>query len=275
VIIFIDIGGTPANILKDNKLAIAKANGLLLDNLVIILDPFDLARAERKIELGAYKTRAIKFPIDVPESEVDLDSENVSPPSPEECKELFENVEAAVIGKIQSIYGRKIRIEKIKERYSKLKENIEVLARDSNNLRNFMNGLIKLLSFGLKTIKLEDILSQNSEIVYNILEKMDIPSRAVCPSCNNFVRLSLRGKTPCCNIPADEIIKTGRYIPQNGFLPVITYLCGYCTYSNSQEKMQQAAEILKNMGKNGNPIINYAKIEEKTMFESYLLGDEK
>jgi len=271
----IDIGGTPANILKNNKLILAKANNILTEEIVAILDPFDLARAERTLELGDYKTKAIKFPIEVPNGKTDLNSESVNPPSPKECKDLFEYAENAVLGKIQNIYGKRININKVKEKYELLKQTVEKLAGDSTNLREFMNGLIKILAPNLKTINLEEVLSRNVSVIYSILEKIDIPVRAICPSCNCFVQMYLRDKTSCCSYPADEIIKSGRYIPQEGFLSVIIYLCGYQTLSNNQEKIEQTTRIMGMIGKQGNPIITYKKCgNEKTMFESFLLGDE-
>jgi len=271
----IDIGGTPANILKNNKLILTKSNGIQIEDFVAILDPFDLARNERKLELGDYKIKALKFPVDVLYNKTELNAECVNSPSVKECKDLFEYAENAVIGKIQNVYGKIININKIKEKYELLKQNVEKLAGTSTNLREFMNGLIKILAPNLKTIKLEDILSRNVSVIYDILEKTDIPIRAICPICNCFVQMCLKGTTPCCDYPAKEIMKSGRYIPQEGFLPVIIYLCGYQTLSNNQEKIEQTTRIMGMIGKQGNPIITYKKCgNEKTIFESFLFGGE-
>lgn len=268
----IDIGGTPEKVMESNKFRIARLNGEFEENLVAILDPFDLSRDQRKLYLGDYKTPSIKFSVDVPNGQTNLNSEAVKPPKSKDCATLLESAENSVIGKMQTIYGKRIDISKIKERYNLFKKNIIKLADFSSNLREFMNGLLKLLAPNLEIIKLEDILSRNSSMIYNILEKTDIPVRAICPSCNCFVQMFLRGKTPCCNIPGDSVIKCGKYIPQEGFFAVITYLCGYSTYDNSQEKVEQSERIMTLIERKGQVLITYKPQEKRTMFESYLLG---
>jgi hypothetical protein len=275
----IDIGGTPANVLGSNKIYIARANGISSEQLIAILDPFDLSRAERKLELGDYKIKAIKFSVDVPENKNEFNSEMVNSPNYEEFLRLFESAEGAVIGRIQGTYGKRINIQKIKEKYSILKERAKELSQNSGNLREFMDGLIKLLAPGLKIAKLEDILSQNYSIVYEILEKTDIPARAICPSCNCFTEVFLKPRFSYCSncskeLLNEDIIKSGKYIPQQGFLPVITYFCGYLAYSNSKEKIEQTESIMKMLGKSGSPVVEYKEAEKRTMFESFLLGGE-
>ena len=57
----IDIGGTPAFIFRQDFVAIAKKNNLEIEQFICLLVPFDLARVERKLELGNYKTKSINF----------------------------------------------------------------------------------------------------------------------------------------------------------------------------------------------------------------------
>ena len=204
MIIFIDIGGTPASILKNNKFELALANNISKEKLIAIVDPFDLSRAERKISL---KNRKIKIPIKV--KNVNISSDCITP-----------------------------------------------------NLRKFMNNLIKLNYPDLKIIKLEKILSENKTIIYNLLKEIEIPVRAICPKCNQFKKIILGNKTPCCNISGEKIINSGRYLPQTGFLCVITYLCGYKTYSNDAIKIEQVKKIMNKLNLKGNPIKTYIKLNE-------------
>lgn len=273
MIVFIDIGGTPANILERNLFRVAKLNGIKQERLIAILDPFDLSRAERKLVLGDYKTSAIKFPVEIPNNQTNLNSEKVSPPNPEECRRLLQSVDNLIIGKIQGIYSKKLNVIEVRQRYCKFVKDTENLAKISGNLREFMNGIVTLLSPDLKLVKLEDILSRNSQIVCEILEKTDIPVRAICPSCNCFVQMSLREKTPCCGISNGEIIQSGKYIPQAGFFAVILYLCGYEVYSNNTEKEMQAKEIMSRITKTDFLLARYSEMQNRTMVESYLLGD--
>jgi len=269
----IDIGGTPANILESNKLRIARLNKVDSDQLVAIVDPFDLSRIERKLVLGDYKIQAIKFPARV--SDTSLNSEYVESPSLDDCRRLLAAAKSKVLGKVQSTYGKRIDLKDVEDRYETFLKDVERVAVGSSNLREFMNGLINLLTPDLRIIKLEDILTENSDKVRALLEKVDIPVRAICPRCNLFVNMSLKEKTSCCEISGEEIINSGKYIPQEGFLPVITYLCGYQTYSNSEEKKQQVQEIMRNIRIEGNPLKSYEKPKkEMTMFESFLLGGQ-
>jgi len=261
-----DIGGTPARILESNKINNLEKSE---QEFIAILDPFDLSRDQRKLVLGDYKTPSIKFPIN--ETNVNLNSELVKPPSSKEIITLMEQAENSVIGKIQNNY--KLNINEIKNRYNQLKINLAKLAEESLNLREFMNGIITLLSPKINLIKIEEVLSKNKNLIYEILEKTDIPVRAVCPKCNCFIRMNLKEKTPCCSISSEEIINSGKYLPQEGFLAVITYFCGYLTYDSGNEKAEQAKIILNKIGKTGNPILSYRQKEKLTMFESYLLGD--
>jgi len=274
----IDVGGTPANILEKNNFFKAKACGIKTEEIIAILDPFDLSRAERTLLLGDYKIGKIKFSVEVPNNQTNLSSEQVKV-LPEECGRLLEAAEASMIGKIQSIYGKRIDIEKIKANYSKLIEGVMNLAENSKNLREFMNDLVKFMAPELKTILLEEILRNNLGVVYELLQKTDIPVRAICPYCSCFFDSTLRTLEfcPLCNekIKSDELIKSGRYIPQSGFLPVIVWLCRYSIFSNSQEKKEQINRIMKTIEKQGNPLYGYTELKEKrTMFESFLFADE-
>lgn len=276
----IDIGGTPEFLMLDNTLRIAKLNGCNPDDLVAILDPFDLSRAQRKLELGDYKIKSIKFPVEVPGGAVDMSSDKVKPPKSEEILPLLEAAEQAVIGKLQST-RKNMDINQVKERYSYFKKKLLALSNQTADLRDFMNCLVNLLSPALRIIRLEDILSGNIEIVYEILNRVDIPARAICPSCSRFTELWLKSRYSNCSrcsnpISSEDIIKSGRYIPQAGFFAVITYLCGYRTFSNSEEKTEQARKIMQEIGIIGEPILTYQEPKTRqTMFESYLFGGEE
>lgn len=277
----IDIGGTPSNILGRNKYDVAAAEGISLKKLIVILDPFDLSRSERRLELGDYKIKAIKFSIEVPGGQTNLTSEKVVPPTMEYCQNQLNKIEGIVLGKIQSEYGKYINMKKIKDRFSVFRKRVEGLAENSINLREFMEGLVKLLVPRLSFVKLEEVLSKNSKIVFDILNKLDVPARTICNNCNRFIDISLRKKElecPFCNAKlfCKDIIDSGKYIPQKSFLPVITYLCGYLTYSNSQEKIEQVRRIMKVIQKNGEPIKTYQEPKIKmTMFESFIFDGQK
>lgn len=222
MIVFIDIGGTPANIFEKRKFEIAKYNGISESQLVAILDPFDLSRYERTFKYNGLK---IKFPIK--SNDVDLDSEK----------------EPVIIP-------------------NNLPLQIQEIAKSSNNLRDLMNNLVKFFYPNLKTIKLERILSKNKKIIYQVLKKMKIPVRSICPKCNKFRKIIFGGNEMCCNVKDEELIDLGRYIPQQGFFAVIIYLCGYKTFSNDQEKIEQSKRIMKSLGIAGKPIKTYIKQKE-------------
>jgi histidyl-tRNA synthetase len=230
----IDIGGTPEKIIEDKKLELAKANGILQEQLIAILDPFDLSRAQRTIN---YKGKKIKFPIN--SKEVELNSEK----------------EPVVISK-------------------KWPDEIKEVANYSSNIRELMNNLVLFFYPNLKIIKLEEVLSKNKDKVYNILTKTKIPVRAICPKCNKFRKTVLGNNSMCCNLNDKEIINSGKYIPQNGFLSAITYLCGYRTFSNDKEKAIQLEEIRKKLRFKGNPLVNYIK-EDKLNITFKKEGNEE
>ena len=274
----IDTGGTPERILMKDLPQIMALNNLNKEQLIAILDPFDLARAQRKLEFGDYKTKSLNFSVEVPNGCVELSSEFVSPPKPEECRKLFDSAESCIIGKLQSIYGKRINLPEARERYALLREEVVGIAEKSGNLREFMNGLVRILLPGLRTVKLEEVLSQNKAIVYEILRKTDFSARIICPRCNMFYEDSLgKGNSVCtkCNMENlnRQIIESGRYIPQKGFLPAITYLCGYLTFSNDQDKPIQTNEIFAKLGIKGDAIMPYKTPEKgRTMVERFILG---
>ncbi len=275
----IDIGGTPERLLAKDFPQIIVLNNLNNSQIVAILDPFDLSRAERKLELGDYKIRSLNFSVEVPNGWTELSSELVSPPKPEECKRLFDSAESCVLGKLQSIYGKRVNLSKVRERYAVLRNEVTKLAKDADNLRDFMNGLTKILLPEIIIIKLEEILYQNKSVVYKILEKADISARIICPRCNMFYEDTLRKESSICTKcnmknPNRQIIDSGKYVPQKGFLPAITYLCGYMTLSNDSDKVVQTNAIFDKLGVKGSAILPYNALENgMTMFERYLLGD--
>ena len=276
----IDIGGTPEKILEKNNYLLAQNNGINPARIVAILDPFDLARAQRKLLFGEYKIGSINFSVNVPKGYTDLSSETVSPPKPDECKILFERARDGVIGKIQSSYGKRIKVIELSRKYDYFMNQTIRLAQDSKNLREFMNGIVKILAPDLRTVKLEEVLSDNYGKISKLLEKTDIPVRAICTNCNRFTDFYLRQDFPACQrcnstISCREIMQTGRYIPQNGFFAVITFLCGYKTFSNSEDKAKQISEINNILGINTTPLLNFKETRTKrTLFEYFLLGEE-
>jgi hypothetical protein len=211
VIIFIDIGGTPANILKKDTYSLALNNGIKKEDLVAILDPFDLSRSERTFLFNGKKVK-----VAISSKEVNLDSEKEKIISPE---------------------GFPL----------------------SENLREFMNNLVRMKYPFLKLIKLEIVLSENKEIILDLLKKIKIPVRAVCPRCNMFRKIILGKEEMCCGVCDNEIINRGKYVPQQGFLSVITYLCGYKTFSNDPIKKEQIEKIRELIEFEGDPLVNYLK----------------
>jgi len=81
---------------------------------------------------------------------------------------MLNPAEAHIIGKLQAVYGKKINIAKLKEKYGIFKKEIGELARQSATLRKFMNELIRLLIPEIRIMKLGKVSSQNKCIVYKI-----------------------------------------------------------------------------------------------------------
>jgi hypothetical protein len=257
----IDFGGTPANILKSNALDFKK----IKQESIFILDPFDLSREERTIFLGECK---IKFPIEIRNLSVDASSEFCSAPDYNKTKELLESS----IGKLP------IEIK------NKLIEKILFVLSNSKNLREFMGGLVKLVYPSVKFVRLEEVLSINSDKIKNLLLKTEIPIRTVCPECKRFTRLILPKEEKCtkCSkkISSEQIINSGEYIPQEGFFAILTYLCGYKTFSKSEAKRLQIKEINKKLNTKFEPLFydedfnikttSFERFIEKTKEEIYL-----
>jgi len=274
----IDIGGTPSNILGKTKPTIAQSMNYSNRNMALILDPFNLARIERFLPLGdQYKIKQIKFSVEVPEGNIDLSSEAVSAPNPENIRTKLLNAKSKVIGKIIGNYGwRILDKQELERRYNQLTEEIPQLSSESPNLRHFMNSLVERFNPDLQIILLEDLFSKNQDKVYQLMEKFKIPARAICPDCNTFQNTILGDNLSCCNISGDRIIKSGKFIPEEGFFPVLTYLSGYKTFTpERREYIQRAQKILEEFGiKDDNVAVEY-KIpkEQLTAVEDFLLKD--
>lgn len=272
----IDIGGTPSNILGKTKKNFAYSLGYQTNNLMIILDPFNLARIERYLPIGDnYKIKQIKFSVNVPEGNTDLSSEAVSAPDPEKIKQDLIIAKPKILGKIIGDYGWKITDKKeLERRYNQLIQEIPDIANNSLNLRQFMNSLVKKFTGQINTILLEDLFSKNPNITYDLMKKFKIPARAICPECNTFQNIILGEDLSCCNVPSDIIIKSGRFIPEEGFFPVLTYLNGYKTFTpKGREYIQNAQKILNKMEiPNDTVAVEYDDPEKQlTAIEFYLL----
>jgi hypothetical protein len=265
----IDFGGTPANILKGKAIDFEK----IKQESIFILDPFDLSREERTISLEDGK-RKIKFPVDMDKLSVDISSEFCCAPDYNKTKELLESsLEKLILG------------PEIKK---KLIEEILPVLSNSNNLREFMEGLVKLIYPRAKFVRLEEVLARNSDKIKKILAKVDIPIRVICPECKRFTNLTLPKGEICkkCNkkISTEEIISSGDYIPQKGFLAILTSLGGYKTFSKSEEKKLQIKEINKSLGINLDPLffneifkldVNPFKIFIEKIKEEIYLNEQK
>jgi len=266
----IDIGGTPAKVLELNKIGNALNKGVKPEQLVYILDPFDLSRAERKLIFGNYSIKGLKFNVDVPST--DLSSEYVDGPDSYEIISLMNRFKPKILGNLVNKY-RGIDKNALENRYEELKDKITKLSEISANLREFMNRLIILLSpEPIEIMPLEKIFSENKEIVYNLLDKIgDINIRAICPRCKQFNEMSLKQETPCCGVSSNEIIESGKYIPEQGLFPVLTTLCGYIPeLSDGLEYIEPAAKILEKLGVEPLFIVDDQE-NQLTMFESYML----
>lgn len=185
----IDAGGTPAYAITSKKYE-KLLQKIDKENVILILDTFDLSRKERTISVNSAK---IKFQIEV--KDVNLSADAV--PAPKSY---------VVNGEISP----------------ELKTYLNLLINNCKTLREFMNSLIKYVAKDLKTCLLEDVLASIKERVKKIVEKTQITARAVCPVCNKFNKIILREKT-CCGA---DVLETGRYVPQDGYLRPFLLLAG-------------------------------------------------
>ncbi len=269
----IDVGGGSSNILERNTIAIALASGIKPEQLVIVLDPVDLSRADRELPLGDYKIKKIKFKVDVPET--DRSSEAVAPPTPDSCEASFESARSGVMGSMINQYNKRlIDRNELDRRYTFLKNKVVDLSKNTTNLREFMKGLVSvLLPAPIKMILLEEVMSKNTEVVYELINKFkDVEYRAICPSCKLFVIDKAGKELGCCGVESDEIIQGGKYILQDGFFTAAMYLSGYTPFLSSSSKYGKLArDIMQKVGKEFKAVIYEKPLYNKTMFEDYML----
>ena len=147
----IDVGGTPANILKKKNVLNALENGINEKEIIAILDPFDLSRAERKFE---YNGKSIKFSIS---------SNDISKDSEKESILFSENIPT----------------------------EIKSLANNSKNLRDLMNNVVRFIYPNLKTIRLDEVLSSNKKIISNIAYLMVIAYKVNVICRRNNIKSSI------------------------------------------------------------------------------------
>ena len=201
--IFIDIGGTPAYLISSRNLQ----NILRYfekEKLILVLDPIDLSREERTIIVNSSK---IKFEIDM--SGINICADAIAPPK------TYKNN-----GKIDE----------------KLENFIAEIMVRCKNLQEFMEELVRYFSFNIKMCKLEFILSSLSNKIIEISSRIKIPVRAICLICKKFVKINL-GENTCC-IMGLEIIKSGRYIPQEGYLRPILLLAGIMPLISDEKALE-------------------------------------
>lgn len=276
----LDIGGTPSNILGKTKKEIAYALGYSDNQMVAILDPFNLARLERILPLGeSYKVKQIKFSVNVPNGNTDISSDAVPAPSPDSIRSSFLEAKPKIVGRIIREYAWRLKNKvKLERRYDELSQAIPEMARSSRNLREFMNSLSIFFLKPVKTILLEDIFSKRPDITYSLIERFgEVPARAICPKCNTFQDTVLGKDLACCNVSGDEIIRSGRFIPEEGFFPVLSALNGYQTFTvTGKEYIKRAQELLGRINPESKVAVEYPiQKVNRTAFENFLLSGLK
>jgi len=274
----LDVGGTPANVLEKGKLGFLLDSGIKPEQLVIVVDPFDLSRIERSLILGNEGgVKRFKFSAEVPGSEK-TSSEYARSPLKDDVMLLFQGNR----GKILDSFYRKHQIFKpdakkiISVRYDSLQAQVTECASKSKNLRDFMNSLIGTLSpVPVKLTYLESVLAENKTTVYDVLKQRDIEARVFCPGCGKitpYVFSQARIEEKVCCSTANEIIEKGSFVPEEGMLPTLLYLSGItpCLGKDSSYGAK-AIDILKSLGRFDRPFVMYSGSPKETMFEYYLL----
>ncbi len=316
----IDLGGTPDNVLAQDKDRIAYGLGYKPEQLVIILDPIDLARQSRTIELGDFPINRIKFEVRdgaimnmlTGEEEdgvraggtTDFSAEKAPPPLQAEVQKRFELAKPKVIGNLLSNYEWKTRDgwKESQRRYDEMAARIASIAGTAPNMREFMNSVVAYLFSPIKTIRLEEVFAKNPNATRYLIEvvkkvgwdkkeitkdeggnitgevitrEYKIPARAVCPLCNLFVDSHLGEELNCCGVPADEIIASGKFIPEWGFLPILTYLNEYRIFTREgKDYINTALKLMKELGaiKEGDtPFVLHPSEAKVAKFESKLV----
>ncbi len=277
----IDVGGTPANVLEKGKIGFLVDRGIKPEQIVMIADPFDLSRVERSLVISDVgNVRRLKFPVRVPGTEK-FSSERVSPPTKEEVLQLFQSNRGKILDALYNKYQifKQVRKKAIAERYNKLQEAVTESAEQSENMRVFMNSLIKILSpLPVQLRYLESVLSTNQDRIYEVLKVRDIEARVFCIGCGRIIPYTFNSnrleEKVCCST-AETIIEKGSFVPEESMLPTLLYLSGItpCVGKDSSYGTR-AIEIIKSLGKFDRPFIMYSRRLDKTMVEYFFLREE-
>jgi hypothetical protein len=278
---FVDVGGTPAKVLENGKISLLLDAGISSEQLVVVLDPFDLSRAERSFALsnsGAIKRIKFSVPVAINEK---ISAGCAKSPQAEDVFERFSRDRDENLGAIYVKYGVRLGSrEAVAKRYDLLAQNMGILADASLNLREFMDGVVSILSpVSIKFKHLESILSANQEQMYKLLRIRDVGARIFCADCgsvyNDILSKDKLERKACCS-DLRTVIQRGSYIPLNGILPVLLYLSGINpSMSNDSPYKDNVFGILKSLKELNRPLFIYSG-KSKTMFENYLLqGVEK
>lgn len=279
----IDIGGTPANVLEKGKLAFLLSRGIKQEQIIFVVDPFDLSRVERALIVSDVGTvKRFKFQVKVPGTER-ISSEYIEAPDRKQVLQLFQDNKGKIVDALSGKYKffKKDQKALLSERYELMKSAVLDVADSSKNLREFMNSLIQVLSpVPIKLKKLESVLIENQEKVYDILKQRSIEARVFCPDCGRMVPYTFNNENLreniCCSVTAEDVIKKGSYVPEEGMLPTVLYLCGItpCVGRDSSYGAK-ALDIVKSLGKLNRPFIRYTGEPNKTMFEDFMLREIK
>ena len=218
-------------------------------------------------------TKATKIKFGCGEFPVNTSADAIPAPDPNTVLEDFNKVSDKVIGYFVNNY--RSNINDARNAYNKLKERVCCLAAESKSLRQFMTKLVFLCVPEESIIFLEDLLAQNTDKARMLSEKYEISARAVCPDCNKFVRLSLRSGKTCCGVIADDVLKTGRYVMEGGYFPVLIRLCGYLPRiknTRTSQYVEIARKALEDLAVGEPRISIYEPIDNPPMLELYLFG---
>jgi len=225
----IDVGGTPAAVIRDNPFE----NFTEKEKLIVILDPFDNARFERTI----YFAEGLKLKL---------------PSNLNELEKVLENSKPRIVGKLANLLG--CSFKKIEEVYTEFSQKLLELSGEGD-IRKVMNGILRYLveqtypQLDVEYVLLEDVQRRIVDKVRALVEKYDIKARAVCPVCGQFVLINLRDGKTCCCVSAVKILESGAYIAQGGYLPLIVASAGYVpdlsSYAEDSQYLKNAIELLE------------------------------
>lgn len=259
----IDIGGTPAKVLENDKISHLEKLNMSSEQTLAILDPFDSSRSERSIAISnTGRFQKIKVPL-LKNFPIETPSDFIQPGKLTKVYESFSMQKERICSQLYQKYPfLKKKREEILQRYNQFLDRLEIICKDSPNIRDLMDSvLLELLPPKSNCRRLESVLEGNHLVTLEILREREMKTRIFCSGCKKIIPVTMnfqdKNKEICEHLNFLEAVHKGTYIPDGSTLTAILFCSGINPLLNIHSPyLTDTIQVLKKLGRLDRPVLS-------------------